>query len=182
MYITLHCSKPTFFSSTSPQITQFRKVTENARNKVIGWCRVAERSGHSLFLALHSWSQKVPDWWPVVSAKTVTGKELMSDFRLTFLTSLARASKLISWADSSSGHVLTSLPFAKPAFVFLVPFTCCQRIEWVKRKPVLASWDHSRHTAGTGSLFQKTAKTYSPLSTSSYLKPVTLCLGPLDCV
>lgn len=159
MQYTCTAANPHFFFPTSPQITQFRKVTENARKKEIRWCGIAEGSGHSLCSALHSWSQKGPDWWPVISAKTRTGKELMSDFRLTFLTSLARASTTISWADGSSGHILTSPHFAKPAFVFLVPFTCCQRIRWVKRKPVPASQDHCRRTADRGSLFQKAAKT-----------------------
>lgn len=58
-----------------------------------------------------------------------TGKELMPGFQLTFLTPLARASKPISRADSLSGHVLTPSYFAKPAFVFLVPFTSCQVIK-----------------------------------------------------
>lgn len=182
----LHCSKPTFFSSTSPQITQFRKVTENARNKEIRWGSVAERSGCSLCSALHSWSQKIPDWWPVFSASTRTLKELKSDSRLTFLTPLARASKPISWADGLSGHILTSPHFAKPAFIFLVPFTCYQRIKWVKRKPVPASQGRCRHVACIllveAACSKRQPRPRAPLSSCSYLKPITPCLGPLNCV
>lgn len=58
-----------------------------------------------------------------------TGKALMPDFQLMFPTLLARASKLISWAGSLSGHVLTPSYFAKLVFVFLVLFTSCQVIK-----------------------------------------------------
>lgn len=127
MYITLHCSKSTFLCPTSPQITDFRKVTENARNK-----EITERITHlpaqkdlaSACAQLCTAGLRRDR--PVISATSRTGKDLMSEF----ISDISgRASGLISRADGSSGHVPTSPHSAKTAFVFLVPFTCCQRMK-----------------------------------------------------
>lgn len=49
-----------------------------------------------------------------------------------------RPPKLISWADSLFGHVLTSSYLLKLESEFLVPFTSRQMIMWVKGEPVLS--------------------------------------------
>lgn len=139
--------------------------------------------------ALHSFAQQVSKGARLLSgylSQTRTGKALMPDFQTMFLTLLARASKLISWAGSLSGHVLTPSYFAKLAFVFLVLFTSCQVIKWVKGAPVLSSRDHSRCIPGIPRAQAACSKGQprpgASLSLSRCPKSVSPCLSPVDYV
>lgn len=183
MYITLHCSKSQLPPSKWHASERWWRMP--GTKKPDDALAAEARSGQ----LVPSFAQQDSKGARLLSgylSQTRTGKALMPDFQTMFLTLLARASKLISWAGSLSGHVLTPSYFAKLAFVFLVLFTSCQVIKWVKGAPVLSSRDHSRCIPGIPRAQAACSKGQprpgASLSLSRCPKSVSPCLSPVDYV
>lgn len=133
----------------------------------------------------HSWSQKVPDWGSVISAKTRMAKELISDFRMTFLTSLVRDFEPISWADDGLDmyKMLLILP---NQHLYFWSLSLAVRGQRESRKSL-----HRQATTVPGTfqaycwyrqLIANDSQDLGPPSNSSYLKLIIPILSPLNCV